>query len=170
MGELKQRRLRLPVPIHEGTCVGDYVPFYFCSRSVMLYVIHQANHPNLEYREGAGPIVHLEADMRRVVEWAEQQGVRWAFTLGNASTNFPEFRANASALAEINWAAIRARDFREPAIKDAKQAEFLLHGFFPWELVDRIGVRSPAIHQMVADALQAAQHRPRIEIKSDWYY
>ena len=37
------------------------------SRSVMLYVIDKANHPNLAWRGGQGPIVHIEADLREVV-------------------------------------------------------------------------------------------------------
>ncbi|HEX3553849.1 MAG TPA: DUF4433 domain-containing protein [Thermoanaerobaculia bacterium] len=44
MGSIKQRRLRLPVRCHPGDHVGDYVPFYFCPRSIMLYLIHCANH------------------------------------------------------------------------------------------------------------------------------
>ena len=60
MGGIKQRRLGLPVSCHDGLNVGDCVPFYFCPRSIMLYVIHCANHPELAYRGGQQPIVHLE--------------------------------------------------------------------------------------------------------------
>lgn len=71
MSAIKARRIEeLMVTCHPGTKVGDYVPFYFCPRSVMLYVIHMANHPELAYREGQGPIVHLEADLHRVIAWA----------------------------------------------------------------------------------------------------
>ena len=51
---LKSSRLALPVRCHPGTSVGDYVPFYFGPRSVMLFVIHKANHPGLSYRGGQG--------------------------------------------------------------------------------------------------------------------
>jgi len=47
MNTIKQRRLVLPVDCHPGDHVGDYVPFYFCARSIMLYVIHRANHPEV---------------------------------------------------------------------------------------------------------------------------
>jgi hypothetical protein len=47
MSTIKDRRLRLPVAPHPGLHVGDFVPFYFCPRSVMLYVIHMANHPDV---------------------------------------------------------------------------------------------------------------------------
>ena len=37
MSKIKQRRLEeIEVTCHPGTMVGEYVPFYFCPRSVML--------------------------------------------------------------------------------------------------------------------------------------
>ena len=36
---IKQRRLELTLINHPGLHVGDCVPFYFCPRSVMLYVV-----------------------------------------------------------------------------------------------------------------------------------
>jgi len=39
MSEIKRRRLEeLEVKCHSGTMVGEYVPFYFCPRSIMLYI------------------------------------------------------------------------------------------------------------------------------------
>ena len=67
MSSIKARRLSLPVECHNGDHIGDYVPFCFCPRSIMLYVTHRANHPELAYRGGQGPIVHLEADLGKVV-------------------------------------------------------------------------------------------------------
>ena len=61
MSNIKARRLRLPVRPHPGTHVGGYVPFYLCPRSIMLFVLHCANHAELIYRGGQGPIVHLSA-------------------------------------------------------------------------------------------------------------
>jgi hypothetical protein len=63
-GHIKARRRGRPVPIGAGGCLGDYVPFYFCSRSVMLYVIHKGNSPNLGYAGGQRPIVHLVSTAR----------------------------------------------------------------------------------------------------------
>ena len=82
MSSIKQRRLNeLTLNSHPDLYVGDCVPFYFCPRSVMLYVIYQANHPELFYRGGQDPIIHLEADLRQTVEWAKLKNLRWAFTL-----------------------------------------------------------------------------------------
>lgn len=170
MGRIKQRRLTLAVDCHTGTCVGDYVPFYFCSRSVMLYLIYRANHPELAFRGGQGPIVHLEADLHEAVAWAESVGRRWAFSLSNAGASYAQFRASLDHLDEINWDAVAARNWRDPDVKEGKQAEFLVHESFPWELVSRTGVNSRQVYGQVQEALGSAGHRPKLEIRPDWYY
>ena len=170
MGGIKERRLRLPVSPHADTHVGEYVPFYFCSRSIMLFVIHCANHSELAYRGGQDPIVHLEADLNTVVEWSNAQDRRWAFSLSNAGAAYAQFRSNLEQLDEVNWNAVAARDFRQADIKEGKQAEFLVHESFPWSLVERIGVYSQQIAQRVADVTRDAADRPTVEIKKDWYY
>ncbi len=170
MGSIKTRRLTLPVTCHPGLNVGDCVPFYFCSRSVMLYLLRMGNHAELTYRGGQGPIVHLEADLREVVEWANAGGRRWAFSLSNAGAYYTQFRSDLAQLNEINWVAVAATDFRPSDIKEGKQAEFLVHERFPWGLVRRIGVQTPAMAQRVSDAIRGAAHRPPVEILPAWYY
>ena len=85
MNSIKQRRLNeLRLASHPELFVGDCVPFYFCPRSVMLYLIHRANDAELMYRGGQENIIHLEADLYAVVAWAQSPPRRWAFTLSNA--------------------------------------------------------------------------------------
>jgi len=170
MGSIKQRRLALPVSCHPQTFVGEYVPFYFCPRSIMLFVIHCANHPELAYRGGQQPIIHLQADLSQVVQWAEANGRRWAFSLSNAGAVYTQFRSELAQLDEINWDAVDARDFRPADVKEAKQAEFLVQQSFPWHLVERIGVHSQGIAQRVYAAMNGAGHRPSVEIRREWYY
>lgn len=171
MSEIKRRRIKeLVVTCHPGTRVGDYVPFHFCPRSVMLYVIHMANHAELIYRGGQGPIVHLEADLHQVVAWAQANGRRWAFSLSNAGAYYAQFRSNLQDLGELDWNAIAATDFRLAEVKEAKQAEFLVHERFPFSLVERIGVHSIAVHRSAMRAIAGAPHRPGIEVRPDWYY
>lgn len=170
MSSIKQRRLGLPVSCHSGLNVGDCVPFYLCFRSFMLYVIHRANHEKLAYRGGQQPIVHLEADLHRVVAWAEANGKRWAFSLSNAGAYYTQFRAQLDQLQEINWVGVAATDFRSAEVKEAKQAEFLVEQFFPWHLVERIGIHSSGIAPRVARAMAGATHRPKVEVQPSWYY
>jgi len=170
MTSIKQRRLRLPVDCNRGTHVGDYVPFYFCPRSIMLYVIHCANHSELAYRGGQGPIVHFEADLNEVVRWSSDECRAWAFSLSNAGASYTEFRNELVQLEEIDWPAVASHDFRSADVKEGKQAEFLVYGSFPWSLIRRIGVHSRAVAQTVAETIRGADHRPPIEIRPDWYY
>ena len=69
---IKARRRENLLSSHAELRVGDCIPFYFCPRSIMLYMIYRQNDPSLAYKGGQGPIVHLEADMHDVVEWADK--------------------------------------------------------------------------------------------------
>lgn len=174
MSGIKQRRLKLPVDCRPGLHVGDCVPFYFCPRSIMLYLIHCANHEELTYRGGQTPIVHLECDFYEALDWAKRNNRRWAFTLSNAGAFYFEDRCQIEDLGEVNWAAVGtdrwAGNGISRSVKEGKQAEFLMEKSFPWALVRRIGIHSVAISQQVADAMAEAAHRPVVEIKRGWYY
>ncbi len=170
MPSLKERRLHLPVAPHPGKTVGDFVPFYFCPRSVMLYVISRRNHPNLEYRGGQEPIVHLQADLHETVAWAEEARVPWAYSLSNAAAAYAQFRNRLQSLGDIDWNAIDSTDFADPDIKEGKQAEFLVDRFFPWDLVEFVGVLSAALVNRVRLAIPAATLRPSVAVRRDWYY
>jgi ssDNA thymidine ADP-ribosyltransferase, DarT len=170
MGEIKQRRLKLPVSCHAGCNVGEFVPFYFCPRSVMLFLIHCANHPNLAYKGGQEPILHLEVKLADVMQFAQAKQVRWAFSTANAGAKYTEFYNAVAMLSKIDWNAVHATDFRSPDIKEHKQAEFLLYQTFPWSLVNRIGVKSRGVFEKVNLILEQTQHRPQVAIMPNWYY
>ncbi len=168
MSNIKRYRLTKALSSHPDLHVGDCVPFYFCPRSVMLYVIHKANNPELAYRGGQGPILHLEADMRQTIAWADTNNRRWAFTSSNAGSMYFEDYSDLARLEKIDWDAVQAMDWAQR--KDGKQAEFLLESSFPWGLVSRIGIESQQVYGKVRDALRGSRHRPTVEIKPGWYY
>ena len=167
MDVIKQRRLTNSVKCHSGLNVGGCAPFYFCPRSVMLYLIHKANHSELDYRGGQGPIVHLEADLHEAVDWAERTGRRWAFTLSNAGSNYFEDRCDLAQLDEIDWGAVQARDWR--TCKEGKQAEFLVEELFPWNMIRRVGVHNGGTRSEAVKAIRSAGH-PDVTVQSGWYY
>ncbi|WP_285346997.1 type II toxin-antitoxin system toxin DNA ADP-ribosyl transferase DarT [Vibrio parahaemolyticus] len=169
MNKIKQRRLNeLTLDSHPGLYVGQCVPFYFCPRSIMLYVIYRADSDELAYKGGQGPIIHLQADLNTTVQWAQQQGHRWAFTLSNAGSYYFEDRSNLGHLHELDWQAIDSRQWQ--GCKEGKQAEFLIEHSFPWHLIEEIVVQSPLIHRQVVNTLQMAAHRPPVTINPNWYY
>ena len=168
MDSIKTRRLHARLASHRGLYVSQCVPFYFCPRSVMLYVISCENHPELKYRGGQEPVIHLEADLRESVAWADGNRRRWAFTLANAGSGYFQDRADLAQLDALDWDAITTRYWQD--CKEEKQAEFLVERSFPWTLVRRIGVSSKNTRAQVGTALQNAAHRPHLEVKPEWYY
>lgn len=169
MSRIKERRLnQLALSCHPGLYVGNCAPFYFCPRSVMLFLIHRRNE-ELAYKGGQEPIVHLEADLYDAIAWAQKNKRRWAFTLSNAGAYYFESRCDVAQLDEISWDAVAATQWAG-ALKEGKQAEFLVEQCFPWGLVERIGVHSQSFVGRASSAMLGARNRPIIEIKRDWYY
>lgn len=169
MNKIKKRRLEeLVLATFSDLHVGDCVPFYFCPRSVMLYIFYKDNHPEIDYHGGQEPIIHMEADLYQVVNWAKRNGKRWVFTLSNAGARYFEDRSDLKALHLIDWNAINARDWKN--CREAKQAEFLIEDEFPINLIQRIGVFSNRYLNEVNRHLTRCSIRPRVEIRTDWYY
>jgi len=168
MDGIKQRRLQQTLTSYPNLHVGDCVPFYFCPRSVMLYLISKANDPDLSYRGGQEPIVHLEADLYSSVNWANENNKRWVFTLSNAGSFYFEDRCNLEQLSEIKWDDVQATQWKSCIA--GKQAEFLMEQAFPWHLIERIGVYSLEVYHQAVKVLPMGVHPPKVEIKKEWYY
>ncbi len=169
MSSIKNRRLtELRLSSYPDLFVGQCVPFYFCPRSIMLYILHRNNHDDVTYRGGQTPIVHLEVDLHKAVEWAEQSKLRWAFTTSNAGSYYFEDFSDLDQLDKIDWVSVQSQSWQN--CKEAKQAEFLVERMFPWGLVERIGVYSHVIQAQVNTTIPRTNRQPSVEIKQNWYY
>lgn len=166
---IKQRRLNRPVPLPPGGFVGDYVPFYFAPRSPMLYTIDRGNVEG--YEGGQAQVIYLVSSAESVAS----ANLRSVFTDGHAEmaplTNFYNDLAD---LNKLNWNILRSKLWfdtdTEPDRKRRRQAEFLVHQFFPWELVDEIGVFDQAIAGQVRELLIESGHKPNVTIRRNWYF
>lgn len=174
INSIKQTRLTKPLQSHSGLFVGDCVPFYFCPRSVMLYMLHRGNHPELPYRGRQGPIIHLESDLHKVIAWANAHNRRWAFTTANAAAGYTADYANLAQLDRVDWNAVAARHWSgpgiDPLVSSRKQAEFLLEHSFPWHLVERVGVFLQRVASQAREVLQTTAHQPPVGVMPGWYY
>jgi ssDNA thymidine ADP-ribosyltransferase, DarT len=168
--EIKNNRLTLKVKNHSSLQVGDCVPFYFCYRSVMLYIIHRGHDPKVKYHRGQEEVLHLEFDLHKLVDYANSLGNHWAFTTSNAGSAYTEFYRDLADLNKIHWEAVHARDFRDSAIKYGKASEFLIEKSVPFEFVVKIGVKSIAVKNKVDLALSKTSHQPLVNVEPTWYY
>jgi hypothetical protein len=108
--------------------------------------------------------------MEAAINWADQHGVRWAFSDRNAGSYYADFYNNRNELDKIDWKAVTSTDFRDPLVKEGKQAEFLIHDSCPWHMVEKIGVLNERIRHQVNGILQNVQHKPVVTIERKWYY
>jgi len=136
----------------------------------MLYLLHKRNHPDIRYQGGQGCILHLEADIKNVVEWAKSNNRLWAFSDRNAGIVYANFWDDLEQLCNLNWDAIVSTDFSDPLMKEGKQAEFLIHGSFPWDLIDRIGIYDIKMAGRVEEIVKKSRHQPVVEVRKQWYY
>jgi hypothetical protein len=121
---IKERRMKqIRVPCCNGRFVGEFVPFYFCPRSPMLFTINKGKTGRLAGCQRT--IVHMVSS----VETGIGLGQAWAVSDGNAGAFHTWFGSTLDAIKTLDWAAIRATDWRGKTHQ--KSAEFLVAEFFP---------------------------------------
>lgn len=173
---IKQRRSTRRVEklsgekVAAGGSVADYVPFYFCNRSPMLAAIH--NGYVAGYQKGQENVIYLVS----TVEAVASSDLVWCFTDGHAAEEMTEFYDRLEGLSKVDWKAVETWRWGgrwlldNPDVKRRKQAEFLVHHRFPWDLILQIGVMNQAMANKINELLRKESHIPRVTIQRKWYY
>lgn len=160
---IKQRRLtEIQVPCCSNRFVGEFVPFYFCPRSPMLYTINRG-------ATGLTPgcqssIVHLVSTLAAAIA----TGKDWAVSSGNAGAYHSTFDNRLSAVGSLDWTAIRADQWQ--GIQHQKQAELLVADFFPFAEIRAIGCYDATAEAQVNKILVKSKHKPLVKVRHGWYY
>ena len=84
------------------------------------------------------------------------------------------FFENLAQLDQIDWDIMRAKYWAD-TIEDGdrtrrRQAEFLVHRFFPLRLFETIGVINRTMENQVSDLIQPLAQKPVVQIEPTWYY
>ncbi len=108
--------------------------------------------------------MHLVSSIEAVVA----SGRPWAFTDRHAEVAYARYFEDLNSLGEVDWDAMTKTYWSE--VKEVRQAEFLVHDWFPWTCVAKFGVYNDAIAQLVQQAIAKATHQPPIVVESGWYY
>ena len=162
-GHIKQRRMtQIRVPCCDNRYVGEFVPFYYCPRSPMLYTINMGN--TGRPRGCQSSIVHLVSTF----EFGTSLGAAWAVSDGNAGAFHSIFYTGPNALVVLNWTAIRATSWS--GLVHQKHAEFLVADAFPWHGIIKIGCHDSATVQKVKQVMQGQAHQPHVSVEPGWYY
>jgi len=160
---IKARRMVHAVTVSKGGTLGNYVPFNFCARSVMLFVVSRG-HEN--YNQGQIPIIHLVSSTDAIVA----SGRPWAFTDRHADLVYSNQYDLLADLNNVDWNVMSERYWNEPEKKEKRQAEFLVHDYCPWEVIQEIVVINQEVKKAVEAALVGTAHKPPVIINVNWYY
>lgn len=165
---IQDKRARKDVPKGLGGKLHDYVPFYFGPRSPMLNAI---SHGRVEgHEEGQEPVVHLVTTFDRI----QAAGLPFVFTDGHAVMDFATFYDDPADFVNVDWPLMQATYWNDinsdPNRSFRRQAEFLIHGFFPWELFVGIGVMNNTIKEQTEQAILEAAHKPTVVVRHNFYY
>jgi hypothetical protein len=165
---IQERRARKQVRCGPRGTLHDYVPFYFASRSPMLYAIRGGLVLNCPADQTA--IVHLASTVQAV----SGAGLRCVFTEGHATVAFSQYFDDLARLDQVDWEVMRSQYWNDtneyPDRKRRRQAEFLVYRFVPWELIQEVGVCTPAVRARVEEVVKPLVHRPPVSVRRDWYY
>ncbi len=162
---IKQRRMtRYRVPCCVNRFVGEFVPFYFCPRSPMLYTVNRGNTGRPAGCQTS--IVHLVT----TVDAAVNQRRSFAISDGNAGAGYATFRNGLASLDDpthLRWADINTNQWQGKV--HFKQAEFLVADRFDWSAIICVGCHNATAVAQVANLLP--QHRrPNVAAQPSWYY
>ena len=149
---LQAYRHNTRVPIGPGGLLHDYVPFYFCSKTPMLYAIHMG-------KAGGGAvqndIVFFITSPGNIAE----SRLPFVFTDGHAIMAYSKFFEDLRDLEQVDWALMQKKYWvGESAGSDAtrrRQAEFLVHQQVPLAGIRGIAVFGEPQEEVVQKMLDA---------------
>lgn len=137
--EIIDVRSTTPVNINGYGFIGEYVPFYFTPRSIMLYNIVTGYYAPKVPRRTKNEIIVI----RCLIEVLVRQR-RWFFTNGQANDEETAHFVDLNRLDRIDWTCIQHSDFsKSDGDYDRQrryQAEFLVYDSVPATCIEAICV------------------------------
>jgi hypothetical protein len=136
----------------------------------MLYTVIHGNVPGVKVNQH--DIVYLVSSIERIA----LENCDWCFTDGHAVEKFSNFYTEQSELRFIDWEIIQSWTWgntdTDPQRQRKKQAECLVHRYFPLVWVREIGVADNATARRINKVLSIVEPRPAIAIsvRPKWYY
>lgn len=161
---IKDRRLRRRVPTSSGGHLGDYVPFNFCPRSVMLYAVANGHEG---YDGGQDPVIHLVSTVQTAID----TGRPWAFTDRHAELGHAIYYDDFCQIGEVDWTVMDRKQWGgDSDLKERRQVEFLVHEWLPWSAIQKVVTRTDATAVRVRSILAQHGAPQSVTVEATWYY
>ncbi len=165
--EIQERRGNIYINKGKDCTIHDFVPFYFCYKTPMLYpVLHK-------YGKSRDEIIYLVACTNKIVD----SGKEFVITDCNATLGYALRYYDIKYLDKLDWDAINTKYWgsqNDPSghLKQYKMAEFLVRDSLNWDYINKIAVYSEESHDKVEKIMDQydLKLRKKITINRDWYY
>jgi hypothetical protein len=124
------------------------------------------------YTEGQEPLIYLKSSVQAVVA----TGRRFVFSDGHGIAAYTTWFDDLARLDQVDWDIVYLRYWKDDVdhmdCQRRKQAEFLIHEFCPWALVDEIAVLNPIARTRVETIMNEfdTDHRKLVNVRAGWYY
>jgi hypothetical protein len=168
--DIQRKRRTRSIPCGPGGVLQDYVPFFLGPRPPMLLQLKTGQVEG--YTEGQNPLIYLVSTAQVIAA----SGTGFVFSDGQGIARITRWFVDLQDLAKVDWTAVHATYWQDrPDDMDRqrrKQAEFLVHRFLRWDLIDEIGVNGKQTAVRVEALLSTATSKSRCEIRvrPEWYY
>jgi len=168
--EVQSARADVPIHLGPGGTIHDYVPFYFGYLSPMMLNLKTGRVEG--YSEGQEPLIYLVSSAQAI----EEAGIKFVYSDGHGLATFTDWFDDLDKLGAVDWTVVNLRywtdNINDMDRQRKKQAEFLVHRYCPWSLIQEIVVIDSPMQQRVESILAAfpTEQRRVVRIDRDWYY
>ncbi len=124
------------------------------------------------YSEGQEPLIYLVSSVQAI----QDAGCRFVFSDGHGLARITAWFDHLDQLDEVDWEMVNQRywtdNINDMDRQRRKQAEFLVHQYCPWSLIQEIVVIDSTMQQRVVTIQEAfpAAHRRVVRVDRNWYY
>lgn len=162
------KRANHRVRVHPFGTLGDYVPFYFTPKSVMLYNIHTGYNGIIQRR--MSDIVIFVTSLHRLVE----EKIPFLFTDRHAYLVNAEPTSDLAHLDRLNWKILRTHDFKKdpdnPEKFEQYQAEALVHRCVPVTAMRAIVCYGEEQKERLTAEVESRSLGLKVIKAPDWYF
>jgi len=124
------------------------------------------------YDEGQELLIYLVTTAQVV----RDSNAGFVFSNGHGLATFTDWFDDLANLDKVDWSVVYERYWKD-TLEDMdrqrrKQAEFMVHKYCDWSLIQEIGVINQAMKTKVEAVFAdypAGMHKP-VAVKSEWYY
>ncbi len=168
--EIQTIRRVQQIPCSVRGTVHDYVAFYFGYLSPMLLQLKTGRVTG--YDEGQEPLIYLVSSAQTIAA----AGIPFVFSNGHGIAAFTDWYDDLHRLDEVDWQMVYQHYWTDKLDdldrKRRKQAEFLVHRFCPWSLIEKIVVVNRSMQAKVMSVLDGfdPEIRKDVVVKPQWYY